>query len=63
MTATLATAGAFAVVDALKKFGAQPVTLSMAAVAPMTPYLPTAISVSPEIEVSNIELLNAPSTD
>jgi hypothetical protein len=30
---------------------------------PMTPYLPTAISVSPEIEVSNIELLNAPSTD
>jgi hypothetical protein len=44
----------------LTKFGVQPVTLSMAAVAPMTPYLPTAISVSPQIEISNIELLDAP---
>jgi hypothetical protein len=52
--------GSRIVVDALTKFGVQPVTLSMAAVAPMTPYLPTAISVSPEIEVSNIELLSAP---
>jgi hypothetical protein len=48
------------VVDALTKFGVQPVTLSMVAVAPMTPYLPTMVSVSPQIEVANVELLNAP---
>jgi hypothetical protein len=52
--------GSRIVVDALTKFGVQPVTLSMVDVAPMTPYLPTAISVSPEIEVSNIEVQNAP---
>ena len=52
--------GSRVVVDALTKFGVQPVTLSMVAVAPMTPYLPTAISVSPQIEISNIELLSAP---
>jgi hypothetical protein len=52
--------GSRIVVDALKRFGVQPVTLSMVTVAPMTPYLPTAISVSPQIEISNIELLSAP---
>lgn len=52
--------GSQVVVDALTKFGVQPVTLSMVAVAPMTPYLPTMVSVSPQIEVANVELLNAP---
>jgi hypothetical protein len=52
--------GSRIVVDALTKFGIQPVTLSMVDVALMTPYLPTAISVSPQIEISNIEVLNAP---
>ena len=32
----------------------------MADVAPMTPYLPTVVSVSPEIEIANVELLNSP---
>ena len=52
--------GSRVTVHELTKFGVQPVTLSMAAVAPMTPYLPTAISVSPQIEIANVELLNAP---
>jgi hypothetical protein len=52
--------GSKVVVDGLTKFGVQPVTLSMVAVAPMTPYLPTMVSVSQQIEVANVELLNAP---
>lgn len=52
--------GSQVVVDALTKFGVQPVTLSMVAVAPMTPYLPTMVSVSRQIEVASVELLNAP---
>lgn len=52
--------GSQVVVDALTKFGVQPVTLSMVAVAPMTPYLPTMVSVTSQIEVANVELLSAP---
>lgn len=52
--------GAHVVVDALAKFGVQPVTLSMVEVAPMTPYPPTVSSVSPEVEVANVEVLSAP---
>ena len=52
--------GSRVVVEELRKFGVQPVTLSMATVAPMTPYLPTVVSVSPEIEIANVELLSAP---
>ncbi|PYR21200.1 MAG: hypothetical protein DMF94_08900 [Acidobacteria bacterium] len=52
--------GSRVVIDALAKFGVQPVTLSMVDVAPMTPYLPTVVSVSPQIEVANVDLLNAP---
>ena len=52
--------GSKVVIDGLRKFGVQPVTLSMARVAPMTPYLPTVVSVSPEIEIANVELLSSP---
>jgi hypothetical protein len=52
--------GSRVVIEELRKFGVQPVTLSMVAVAPMTPYLPTVVSVSPEIEIANVELLSAP---
>jgi hypothetical protein len=52
--------GTQVVVDGLTKFGVQPVTLSMVDVAPMTPYLPTVVSASPEIEIANVELLNTP---
>ena len=52
--------GSHVVVEELRKFGVQPVTLSMVTVAPMTPYLPTVVSVSPEIEIANVELLSAP---
>jgi len=52
--------GSHVVVEVLKKFGVQPVTLSMMRVAPMTPYLPTVFSVSPRIEITQVELLTAP---
>ena len=52
--------GSKVIVDELRRFGVQPVTLSMADVAPMTPYLPTVVSVSPEIEIANVELLISP---
>jgi hypothetical protein len=52
--------GSRIVVDGLRKFGVQPVTLSMANVAPMTPYLPTVVSVSPDIEISSVDLQTAP---
>jgi hypothetical protein len=48
------------VVDALRKFGIEPITLSMATVAPLTPYFPTVVSVTPLVEIANVELLNAP---
>jgi len=52
--------GSHVVVEVLKKFGVQLVTLSMMRVAPMTPYLPTVFSVSPRIEITQVELLTAP---
>jgi hypothetical protein len=52
--------GSKVVVEELRKFGIQPVTLSMADVAPMTPYLPTVVCVSPDIEIVNVELLDSP---
>jgi hypothetical protein len=52
--------GSRIVVDGLRKFGVQPVTLSMARVTPMTPYLPTVFSASPRIEIAGVTLLTAP---
>jgi len=52
--------GSHVVVEGLRKFGVQPVTLSMARVTPMTPYLPTVFSASTRIEISRVELLTAP---
>src|SRR5262249_30643445 len=46
--------GSHVVVNELTRFGVQRVTLSLVAVAPMTPYLPTAVSVSPQIEIENV---------
>ena len=48
------------VVEGLTKFGIEPITLSMATVAPLTPYLPTVVSVTPLIEIADVELLTAP---
>jgi hypothetical protein len=56
----LITPGSRIVVDALTKFGIEPITLSMATVAPMTPYFPTVVSVTPLIEIANVAILNAP---
>jgi hypothetical protein len=52
--------GSHIVINELTKFGVQPVTLSVAPVAPITPYLPTVVSVSPRIEIANVEVLTAP---
>jgi hypothetical protein len=52
--------GSHIVIGELTKFGVQPVTLSMVEAASMTPYLPTVVSASPRIEISNVELLNSP---
>jgi hypothetical protein len=47
-------------IDELSKFGVRPVTLSMVDVVPFRPYLPSVVSVSPNIEVEDVELLTAP---
>jgi hypothetical protein len=52
--------GSHIVIAELAKFGVQPLTLSMVDAATMTPYLPTMVSASPRIEISNVELLNSP---
>jgi hypothetical protein len=52
--------GSEVVVDQLIAFGVQPVTLSMVDVAPLTPFVPTVVSVSPAIEVANVDVRNAP---
>jgi hypothetical protein len=52
--------GSHIVVEGLTRFGVQPVTLSMVEVAALTPYPPTVSSVSPDIEVANVEVRTAP---
>lgn len=52
--------GSQVIVNALTKFGVRPVTLSMVDVGMLTPFLPTVVSVSPLVEIANVELLTAP---
>ncbi len=52
--------GTSVVVDALARFGVEPMTLSMATVASLTAYLPTVVSVTPSIEIAGVELLTQP---
>ena len=54
------TPGSHVVVDALTRFGVQPVTLSMVDMVPTTLYRPTVVSVSTQVEVAAVELLAAP---
>ena len=56
----LVSPGSRVVVDQLTRFGVQPLTLSMTDVAPMTPFVPTVISVSPAIEIADVEVHDAP---
>jgi hypothetical protein len=60
VASVVVTPGSPVVVDALTRFGVQPLTLSMVEVVPMTSYLPTVVSVSPEVDVAAVELLHAP---
>jgi hypothetical protein len=52
--------GSRIVVDELKRFGVQPLALSLARVAPLTPYLPTMVSASPRLEIARVDILTAP---
>jgi hypothetical protein len=56
----LVSPGSRVVVDELTRFGVQPLTLSMADVAPMTPFVPTVISVSPDIVIADVAVHDAP---
>ena len=47
-------------VQELTAYGFAPVVLSLADAVPMTPFLPSVVSVSPEIEVSQVDTLSAP---
>jgi hypothetical protein len=56
----LVSPGSRVVVEQLTRFGVQPLTLSMTDVAPMTPFVPTVISVSPDIEIADPCLMPSP---
>jgi len=56
----LVTPGKHVVVNELRKFGVAPLDLSLAEAAPLTPYLPTVFSITPNLEIAAVELLNAP---
>ena len=60
VASVVVTPGSHVVVDALTRFGVQPVTLSMVDIVPTTLYRPTVVSVSTQIEVAAVELLAAP---
>ena len=63
VASVVVTPGSHVVVDALTRFGVQPVTLSMVDVVPMTLHRPTVVSVSAQIEIVKVELLKAPYRD
>ena len=52
--------GMHVVVDTLRKYGVEAVELSLADAAPLTPYLPTVFSATPNLEITSVELRNAP---
>ena len=52
--------GAHVVVDALRAFGVQPVDLSMAVAAPLTPFVPSVVSITPDLEISAVDVVSAP---
>jgi hypothetical protein len=52
--------GTHVVVNQLRDYGVEPIDLSLAEAAPLTPYLPTVFSVTPKLEIAAVELLNAP---
>jgi len=56
----LVTPGGHVVVTELRKFGVEPIDLSLAEAAPLTPYLPTVFSRTPNVEVEAVSVRNAP---
>jgi hypothetical protein len=47
-------------IDELRAFGAEPIVLSVVDSLPMSPYMPSVISVAPEIDVSRVDLVDGP---
>jgi hypothetical protein len=52
--------GGHVLVNQLRAYGVEPIDLSLAEAAPLTPYLPTVFSVTPKLEIAAVDLLNAP---
>jgi hypothetical protein len=52
--------GARVAVPELSTYGFEPIVLSLADAVPMTPFLPSVVSVTPEIEISDVDTLSAP---
>jgi hypothetical protein len=56
----LVSPGAHVVVDQLRAYGVQPVSLALVEAAPMVPFLPSVLSITPELEIGAVDLLRAP---
>jgi hypothetical protein len=52
--------GMHVVVDELRNFGVEPIDLSLADVTPSTPYPPSVSSITPDLGIAAVTLLNAP---
>jgi hypothetical protein len=60
VTSVVVTHGAHVIVKELRAFGVEPIDLSLDEAAPMTPYLPTVFSVSPNLEIASVAPRDAP---
>ena len=60
VTTVMVRPGARVMVEEIRKYGIAPVELSLAETAPMTPYRPTVVSVTPNVEIADLSLLTAP---
>ena len=56
----LVSPGRHVVVSELRQFGVEPIDLSLAEAAPLTPYLPTVFSRTPNVEIEAVVVRNAP---
>lgn len=56
----LVSPGAHVVVDQLRAYGVQPVSFALVEAAPVVPFLPSVLSITPELEIGAVDLLSAP---
>jgi hypothetical protein len=60
VTTVTVSMGRTVTVDRLRDFGVEPIVLSLIDAVPMNRFVPSVISVSPEIDISRIEVLTTP---